>query len=103
MKTVDDVPRYDSIAFQDAVVTPGGCASNVAIGLDHLGGKPLLVACMGDDQTAEILVDAFAAGLVSALRRGKEFEEACRFGAKQGALTTGFLGAVRQDQYIEGL
>jgi sugar/nucleoside kinase (ribokinase family) len=58
-KTVDDVPRYDSIAFQDAAVTPGGCASNVAIGLARLGEKPLLVACMGNDQTADILVDAW--------------------------------------------
>ena len=58
-KTVDDVPRYDSIAFQDAAVTPGGCASNVAIGLARLGEKPILLACMGDDQTADILVDAW--------------------------------------------
>jgi len=58
-KTVDDVPRYDSIAFQDAAVTPGGCASNVAIDLARLGEKPLLVACMGDDQTADILQDAW--------------------------------------------
>ena len=47
--------------------------------------------------------DAFAAGVVSALRQGMEIEEACRFGAKQGALTTGFLGAVRLDKNIEGL
>jgi hypothetical protein len=60
-KTVDDVPRYDSIAFKDAT------------------------------------------GLVSALRRGKDLEEACYFGANQGALTTGFLGAARLDKYIEGL
>jgi sugar/nucleoside kinase (ribokinase family) len=58
-KTVDDVPRYDSIAFQDAAVTPGGCASNVALGLARLGEKPLLVACLGEDQTAEILLDAW--------------------------------------------
>jgi len=58
-KTVDDVPRHDSISFQDAAVTPGGCASNVAIGLARLSEKPLLVACMGDDQTADILNDAW--------------------------------------------
>jgi sugar/nucleoside kinase (ribokinase family) len=58
-KTVDDVPRFDSIAFQDAAVTPGGCASNVAIDLARLGEKPLLVACLGDDQTADILDDAW--------------------------------------------
>ena len=58
-KSVDDVPRYDSIAFQEAAVTPGGCASNVAIGMARLGEKPLLVACMGDDLTADILMDAW--------------------------------------------
>ncbi len=58
-KTVDDVPRYDSIAFKDAAVTPGGCASNVAIGLARLGEEPLLVACMGNDQIADILMDAW--------------------------------------------
>ena len=39
--------------------------------------------------------DAFAAGVVSALRQGKDLEGACRFGARQGAITTGFLGAVQ--------
>jgi hypothetical protein len=47
-KTLDDVPYYNSIAYQDA------------------------------------------AGLVSALGQGKDIEEACCFGAKQGALTTVF-------------
>lgn len=58
-KTVDDVPRYDSISFQDAAVTPGGCASNVALGLARLGEDPLLVACLGNDQTADILDNAW--------------------------------------------
>jgi sugar/nucleoside kinase (ribokinase family) len=58
-KTVDDVPRYDSITFQDAAVTPGGCASNVAIGLARLGEKPILVACLGDGQMADMLMDTW--------------------------------------------
>jgi sugar/nucleoside kinase (ribokinase family) len=58
-KTVDEVPRFDSIAFQDAAVTPGGCASNVAIGLAQLGENPFLVACLGDDQAAEFLMDSW--------------------------------------------
>ena len=58
-KTVDDVPRYDSIAFQDAAVTPGGCGSNVALGLAQLGENPFLVACLGDDQSAEFLMDTW--------------------------------------------
>lgn len=54
-KTVDDVPRYDSITFQDAAVTPGGCASNTAIGLARLGERVYLIACTGEDQPAEFL------------------------------------------------
>ncbi len=51
-KTVDDVPRRDSIAFQDAAVTPGGCASNTALQLTRLGQPVCLIARTGDDQAA---------------------------------------------------
>jgi sugar/nucleoside kinase (ribokinase family) len=54
-KTVDDVPRYDSIAFQEAAVTPGGCGSNTAIGLAREGEAVYLIACTGDDDAADIL------------------------------------------------
>jgi sugar/nucleoside kinase (ribokinase family) len=54
-KTVDDVPRHDSSSFQDAAVTPGGCASNTALNLAQQGEKVCLIACTGDDQVAEIL------------------------------------------------
>ena len=54
-KIVDDVPRHDSISFQEAAVTPGGCGSNTAIGLAKEGEKVYLVACTGDDLTADLL------------------------------------------------
>ncbi|RME07144.1 MAG: carbohydrate kinase family protein [Anaerolineae bacterium] len=52
---VDDVPRHDSIAFDQADVAPGGCASNTAIGLAALGVKVGLLARIGDDNTAGLL------------------------------------------------
>ncbi len=51
-KTVDEVPRYDSISFQEAAVTPGGCASNVALGLAQQDERAFLMAVSGKDQTA---------------------------------------------------
>ena len=53
--SVDDVPRHDSISFQEAAVTPGGCGSNTAIGLSREGEKVYLVACTGDDLSADLL------------------------------------------------
>ncbi len=52
---VDDVPRRDSIAFDDAAVTPGGCGSNTAIGLAALGVETGLMARAGDDDSADLL------------------------------------------------
>jgi len=53
--TVDDVPRHESISFERAAVTPGGCASNTAIGLAALGVPTGLVALTGDDDSADLL------------------------------------------------
>jgi len=58
-KTVDDVPRHDSIAFQEAAVTPGGCASNTAIQLAQMGEPVTLIACTGDDLAANFLEEAW--------------------------------------------
>lgn len=52
---VEDVPRHQSIAFERSVVSPGGCGSNVAIGLGALGVPTALVACMGADVPARLL------------------------------------------------
>ena len=53
---VEDVPRYDSLAFERSIVSPGGCGSNVAIGLAALGVDVSLVANCGSDDTAKILL-----------------------------------------------
>ena len=57
---VDEVPRHDSIAFEDAAVTPGGCGSNTAIGLAALGEPVALIARMGSDDTADLLTRYWA-------------------------------------------
>jgi sugar/nucleoside kinase (ribokinase family) len=41
---VDDVPRHRSIRFEQAAIGPGGCGSNVAVGLCALGTPTALVA-----------------------------------------------------------
>ncbi len=53
--TVDDVPRHESISFEQVTVTPGGCASNTAIGLAALGVPTGLMALTGDDDSADLL------------------------------------------------
>lgn len=54
-QTVDEVPRYDSLSFDQVNVSPGGCGSNVAIGLAALGTPVALVARTGEDDTAGLL------------------------------------------------
>lgn len=53
-QTVNDVPRHDSISFERAKISPGGCASNVAFGLAHLGVDVALVARLGDGAAAHL-------------------------------------------------
>jgi len=52
---INDVPRQESISFDQVAVYPGGCASNVAIGLAALGIPSALVAKTGDDDSAAML------------------------------------------------
>jgi len=54
-KTVDDVPRHESLVFDQVVVSPGGCGSNVAVGLCALGVPTALVGCIGSDAAAGML------------------------------------------------
>lgn len=57
-KTVDEVPRYESIAFEQVVVSPGGCGSNVALGLAAQKIPTMLIARVGQDD-AGILVRSY--------------------------------------------
>jgi sugar/nucleoside kinase (ribokinase family) len=52
---VNDVPRYESLAFETSSISPGGCASNVAMGLASLGVPTGLVASTGVDDAGNIL------------------------------------------------
>ena len=52
---IEDVPRNNSITFENSVVSPGGCGSNVAIGLSALGISSALVAYTGNDMSADFL------------------------------------------------
>jgi sugar/nucleoside kinase (ribokinase family) len=57
---VEDVPRYDSIAFDHSAVGPGGCGSNVAIGLAASGIGVGLVACVGGDDAGRLIQSYWA-------------------------------------------
>jgi sugar/nucleoside kinase (ribokinase family) len=52
---VDDVPRYESISFEHVVVAPGGCGSNVAIGLCAHGVPTALIGRTGADDAANLV------------------------------------------------
>jgi sugar/nucleoside kinase (ribokinase family) len=52
---VNEVPRHESISFDDVTVSPGGCGSNTAIGLAALGIPTGIVARTGEDDSADLL------------------------------------------------
>jgi len=51
---VDEVPRYESLTFERVLISPGGCGSNVAIGLSALGVPTGLVGHTGSDEACEM-------------------------------------------------
>ncbi len=52
---INEVPRHESISFDDVTVSPGGCGSNTAIGLASMGVPTGIVARTGDDDSADLL------------------------------------------------
>jgi sugar/nucleoside kinase (ribokinase family) len=56
---VEETPRYESISFEQSSVGPGGCASNVAIGLRACSVPTALVARIGDDESGALLTRAW--------------------------------------------
>lgn len=52
---VNEVPRHESIAFDQVTVSPGGCGSNTAIGLAACGVPTGIVARTGSDDAADLL------------------------------------------------
>jgi sugar/nucleoside kinase (ribokinase family) len=75
---VDDVPRNNSISFERSAISPGGCGSNVAIGLRALKVRTCLITRVGQDLAGEI-----------DLRTWKEWGIDCRFVKKEAQRTTG--------------
>jgi sugar/nucleoside kinase (ribokinase family) len=75
---VDNVPRNNSISFERSAISPGGCGSNVAIGLRALGIDTLLVARIGDDLAGDIDLHIW-----------EEWGIDCRFVKKEEHMTTG--------------
>jgi len=92
-KTVDDVPRYDSISFQEAAVTPGGCGSNTAIGLAREGETVYLIACIGDDDAAEILCQTWD-------RTGVDIRFVKRFKKQGSGVSVGLIDSDFQPRFI---
>ena len=54
-RTVDEVPRYESLSFDHVTISPGGCASNVAVGLSSLGISTGLICNIGNDEAGILL------------------------------------------------
>ena len=52
---VEEVPRHESLPFDKAVIAPGGCGSNVAIGLCALGVATALVAKVAAGETYALI------------------------------------------------
>ena len=75
---VEDVPRHNSISFERSTISPGGCGSNVAIGLRSFGIETFLIARLGGDLAGEI-----------DLKIWEEWGIDCRFVKKEAQLTTG--------------
>lgn len=59
-KPVDEVPRHESLLYQEGLILPGGNGSNTAIGLASRGIKTYLIAQTGADFTAELLQNHWA-------------------------------------------
>lgn len=51
-QTIDEVPRHESISFENVVISPGGCGTNVAVGLAMSGIPTALIGKVGDDPAA---------------------------------------------------
>lgn len=58
---VDDVPRTRSLHPESITFHSGGCAANPAVGLARLGVEAQLVACVGQDQFGDALLDTWRA------------------------------------------
>jgi sugar/nucleoside kinase (ribokinase family) len=90
---VDDVPRHQSIPFERAVVAPGGCGSNTAIGLCALGVPTALVARIGVDDAASLVERYWE-------RAGLDTRFVCRSPDVRTAISVGLIDSDAQPRFI---
>jgi sugar/nucleoside kinase (ribokinase family) len=90
---VDDVPRHQSIPFERAIVAPGGCGSNAAIGLCALGVPTALVARIGTDDAASLVEQYWE-------RIGLDTRFVCRVLGIQTAVSVGLIDSDAQPRFI---
>lgn len=54
---LDEMPRLaEKYRARDAMITGGGCAGNAAVAVARLGGVPVLVVPLGDDEPGDMIV-----------------------------------------------
>ena len=90
---VNDVPRYDSLGFERALVAPGGCGSNVAIGLAALGVNVALVAVCGHDDSSQLMLTTWK-------KWGIDLEYIKRLAVPSAAVSVGLLDSQLQPRFI---
>ncbi len=90
---VDDVPRHQSITFERAIVAPGGCGSNTAIGLCALGVPTALVARIGTDDAASLVERYWE-------RVGLDMRFVRRVPDSQTAVSVGLIDSDAQPRFI---
>ena len=90
---VGDVPRYESLPFERAVVAPGGCGSNVAVGLCALGVPTALIARIGTDGAA-FLVERYWA------RIGLDMCFIRRLADRSTAVSVGLVDGDAQPRFV---
>jgi len=92
-RTVDEVPRYDSVTFDQVIISPGGCGSNVAIGLSALGVPTALVCRLAQDE-ASFLIERFLK------KAGIDFRYINRDSDTTSAVSVGLVDSNAQPRFI---
>ena len=90
---VEHVPRHESITFKHSIVSPGGCGSNVAIGLSALGVNTALVGWIGDDVSSVLITPTWD-------RVGLNYSYVRRDTQLQTGISIGLIDKKHQPRFI---
>lgn len=90
---VNDVPRHQSIPFERAIIAPGGCGSNTAVGLRALGVSTALVARIGTDDAASLIESYWE-------RVGLDTRFVRRMADQSTAVSVGLIDSDAQPRFI---